>query len=125
MVQENLKSTIFTFLNIKHNSNDEEKIKLKNKNKIFSCPFSVLISSWCGSETLHIGYDKFKTNFMCRIDNKNDNTNNIHNHRNKTAHYVFLRETGKIIACKQMRRTGNSEETKRIVMDMDVVLKVS
>ena len=62
---------------------------------------------------------------MCRIDNKNDNTNNIHNHRNKTAHYVFLRETGKIIACKQMRRTGNSEETKRIVMDMDVVLKVS
>ena len=33
------------------------------------------------------------------------------------------RESGKIIACKQMRRTGNSEETKRIVMDMDVVLK--
>jgi len=29
----------------------------------------------------------------------------------------------KIVACKQMRRTGNSEETKRIVMDMDVVLK--
>ena len=25
------------------------------------------------------------------------------------------RESGKIIACKQMRRTGNSEETKRIV----------
>ena len=33
------------------------------------------------------------------------------------------KESGKIIACKQMRRTGNSEETKRIVMDMDVVLK--
>ena len=41
------------------------------------------------------------------------------------GHVVKMRhkETGKIIACKQMRRTGNSEETKRIVMDMDVVLK--
>jgi len=41
------------------------------------------------------------------------------------GHVVKMRhkESGKIIACKQMRRTGNSEETKRIVMDMDVVLK--
>lgn len=41
------------------------------------------------------------------------------------GHVVKMRhnETGKIVACKQMRRTGNSEETKRIVMDMDVVLK--
>jgi len=41
------------------------------------------------------------------------------------GHVVKMRhkDTGKIIACKQMRRTGNSEETKRIVMDMDVVLK--
>lgn len=41
------------------------------------------------------------------------------------GHVVKMKhkETGKIIACKQMRRTGNSEETKRIVMDMDVVLK--
>jgi mitogen-activated protein kinase kinase 7 len=39
------------------------------------------------------------------------------------GHVVKMRhkESGKIIACKQMRRTGNSEETKRIVMDMDVV----
>ena len=41
------------------------------------------------------------------------------------GHVVKMRhkESGKIVACKQMRRTGNSEETKRIVMDMDVVLK--
>jgi len=41
------------------------------------------------------------------------------------GHVVKMKhkESGKIIACKQMRRTGNSEETKRIVMDMDVVLK--
>ena len=38
MVKENLKSAIFTFLNIKHDKNNEEKKK-------FSCPFSVLISS--------------------------------------------------------------------------------
>jgi len=41
------------------------------------------------------------------------------------GHVVKMKhpDSGKIIACKQMRRTGNSEETKRIVMDMDVVLK--
>lgn len=31
--------------------------------------------------------------------------------------------SGTIIAVKQMRRTGNSEENKRILMDLDVVLK--
>ena len=41
------------------------------------------------------------------------------------GHVVKMKhkDSGKIIACKQMRRTGNSDETKRIVMDMDVVLK--
>lgn len=31
--------------------------------------------------------------------------------------------SGQIIAVKQMRRTGNTEENKRILMDLDVVLK--
>uniref|UniRef100_A0AAR5Q5B1 mitogen-activated protein kinase kinase n=1 Tax=Dendroctonus ponderosae TaxID=77166 RepID=A0AAR5Q5B1_DENPD len=31
--------------------------------------------------------------------------------------------SGKIIAVKQMRRSGNSDETKRIIMDIEVVLK--
>lgn len=31
--------------------------------------------------------------------------------------------SGTVIAVKQMRRTGNSEENKRILMDLDVVLK--
>merc|ERR1719282_721448 len=40
------------------------------------------------------------------------------------GHVVKMRhkESGKIVACKQMRRTGNSEETKRIVMDKDGVI---
>lgn len=33
------------------------------------------------------------------------------------------KESGTIIAVKQMRRTGNDEENKRIIMDIDVVLK--
>ncbi|QQP48742.1 Dual specificity mitogenactivated protein kinase kinase hemipterouslike [Caligus rogercresseyi] len=33
------------------------------------------------------------------------------------------RPSGQIIAVKQMRRTGDSEENKRIIMDLDVVLK--
>ena len=31
--------------------------------------------------------------------------------------------SGQVIAVKQMRRTGNHDETKRIFMDLDVVLK--
>lgn len=31
--------------------------------------------------------------------------------------------SGKVIAVKQMRRSGNSDETKRIIMDIEVVLK--
>lgn len=34
-----------------------------------------------------------------------------------------FRKTGHIIAVKQMRRSGNKEENKRILMDLDVVLK--
>ncbi|XP_063997958.1 dual specificity mitogen-activated protein kinase kinase 7 isoform X3 [Pogoniulus pusillus] len=34
-----------------------------------------------------------------------------------------FRKTGDIIAVKQMRRSGNREENKRILMDLDVVLK--
>merc|ERR1719264_728983 len=34
-----------------------------------------------------------------------------------------VRTPGQEIAVKQMRRTGNSDETKRIIMDLDVVLK--
>ena len=33
------------------------------------------------------------------------------------------RQTATVIAVKQMRRTGNPEEEKRILMDLDVVLK--
>ncbi|CAB4065051.1 Dual specificity mitogen-activated protein kinase kinase mek-1,Dual specificity mitogen-activated protein kinase kinase mek-2,Dual specificity mitogen-activated protein kinase kinase dSOR1,Dual specificity mitogen-activated protein kinase kinase 4,Dual specificity mitogen-activated protein kinase kinase 3,Dual specificity protein kinase FUZ7,Dual specificity mitogen-activated protein kinase kinase 5,Dual specificity mitogen-activated protein kinase kinase sek-1,MAP kinase kinase PBS2,Dual specificity mitog len=33
------------------------------------------------------------------------------------------RPTGQIIAVKQMRRTGDADENKRIIMDLDVVLK--
>jgi len=41
------------------------------------------------------------------------------------GHVVQMRhkETGSEIAVKQMRRTGNSDENKRILMDLDVVLK--
>ena len=41
------------------------------------------------------------------------------------GHVVKMRHrhTGEVIAVKQMRRTGNSDETKRIIMDLDVVLK--
>ncbi|XP_074990243.1 dual specificity mitogen-activated protein kinase kinase 7 isoform X2 [Calonectris borealis] len=34
-----------------------------------------------------------------------------------------FRKTGHVIAVKQMRRSGNREENKRILMDLDVVLK--
>ncbi|XP_028908053.1 dual specificity mitogen-activated protein kinase kinase 7 isoform X2 [Ornithorhynchus anatinus] len=34
-----------------------------------------------------------------------------------------FKKTGHIIAVKQMRRSGNKEENKRILMDLDVVLK--
>ncbi|KAM5230163.1 dual specificity mitogen-activated protein kinase kinase 7-like [Hipposideros larvatus] len=34
-----------------------------------------------------------------------------------------FRKTGHIIAVKQMRRSGNKDENKRILMDLDVVLK--
>uniref|UniRef100_A0A8C9K540 mitogen-activated protein kinase kinase n=1 Tax=Panthera tigris altaica TaxID=74533 RepID=A0A8C9K540_PANTA len=34
-----------------------------------------------------------------------------------------FRKTGHVIAVKQMRRSGNKEENKRILMDLDVVLK--
>ncbi|XP_070499097.1 dual specificity mitogen-activated protein kinase kinase hemipterous-like isoform X2 [Chironomus tepperi] len=42
-----------------------------------------------------------------------------------SGHVVKMRHkpSGAIIAVKQMRRTGNDEETKRITMDLDVVLK--
>ncbi|XP_037036933.1 dual specificity mitogen-activated protein kinase kinase hemipterous-like isoform X1 [Bradysia coprophila] len=42
-----------------------------------------------------------------------------------SGHVVQMRhkQTGRVIAVKQMRRTGNHEETKRIIMDIDVVLK--
>lgn len=42
-----------------------------------------------------------------------------------SGHVVKMRHTqsGTIIAVKQMRRTGNTEENKRILMDLDVVLK--
>ncbi|XP_045146274.1 dual specificity mitogen-activated protein kinase kinase 7 isoform X1 [Echinops telfairi] len=36
---------------------------------------------------------------------------------------MCFRKTGHIIAVKQMRRSGNKEENKRILMDLDVVLK--
>lgn len=41
------------------------------------------------------------------------------------GHVVKMRHrhSNEIIAVKQMRRTGNSDETKRIIMDLDVVLK--
>lgn len=41
------------------------------------------------------------------------------------GHVVKMRhrQSGEVIAVKQMRRTGNSDETKRIIMDLDVVLK--
>ncbi|ELT92369.1 hypothetical protein CAPTEDRAFT_151233 [Capitella teleta] len=41
------------------------------------------------------------------------------------GHVVKMRHknTGTDMAVKQMRRTGNKEENKRIIMDMDVVLK--
>ncbi|GCB80770.1 hypothetical protein scyTo_0023238, partial [Scyliorhinus torazame] len=34
-----------------------------------------------------------------------------------------FKKSGHIIAVKQMRRSGNKEENKRILMDLDVVLK--
>ncbi|XP_065275720.1 dual specificity mitogen-activated protein kinase kinase 7 [Emys orbicularis] len=34
-----------------------------------------------------------------------------------------FKKTGHIVAVKQMRRSGNKEENKRILMDLDVVLK--
>ena len=42
-----------------------------------------------------------------------------------SGHVVKMRHrhSNEIIAVKQMRRTGNSDETKRIIMDLDVVLK--
>ncbi|XP_053670807.1 dual specificity mitogen-activated protein kinase kinase hemipterous-like [Anopheles nili] len=42
-----------------------------------------------------------------------------------SGHVVKMRHnpSGSIIAVKQMRRTGNDEENKRIIMDLDVVLK--
>lgn len=42
-----------------------------------------------------------------------------------SGHVVRMRHpaTGTTIAVKQMRRTGNIEENKRIIMDIDVVLK--
>ena len=41
------------------------------------------------------------------------------------GHVVKMRHktNGQVIAVKQMRRTGNSDENKRILMDLDVVLK--
>ena len=41
------------------------------------------------------------------------------------GHVVKMRHrhSNAVIAVKQMRRTGNSDETKRIIMDLDVVLK--
>ncbi len=41
------------------------------------------------------------------------------------GHVVEMRHrpSGKVLAVKQMRRTGNSDENKRIIMDLDVVLK--
>lgn len=41
------------------------------------------------------------------------------------GHVVEMRhrDSGQVIAVKQMRRTGNSDENKRILMDLDVVLK--
>ncbi|KAG5678950.1 hypothetical protein PVAND_008569 [Polypedilum vanderplanki] len=42
-----------------------------------------------------------------------------------SGHVVKMKHkpSGAVIAVKQMRRTGNDEETKRITMDLDVVLK--
>lgn len=42
-----------------------------------------------------------------------------------SGHVVKMKHkpSGAVIAVKQMRRTGNEEETKRITMDLDVVLK--
>lgn len=41
------------------------------------------------------------------------------------GHVVKMRHkpSGVVIAVKQMRRSGNAEENKRIIMDLDVVLK--
>ncbi|XP_030840406.1 dual specificity mitogen-activated protein kinase kinase 7-like isoform X2 [Strongylocentrotus purpuratus] len=41
------------------------------------------------------------------------------------GHVIRMRhkESGTILAVKQMRRSGNKEENKRILMDLDVVLK--
>ncbi|XP_076251349.1 dual specificity mitogen-activated protein kinase kinase 7-like [Rhynchophorus ferrugineus] len=41
------------------------------------------------------------------------------------GHVVKMRHkpSGKVIAVKQMRRSGNSDEAKRIIMDIEVVLK--
>lgn len=36
---------------------------------------------------------------------------------------MLHKPSSKVIAVKQMRRTGNSEENKRILMDLDIVLK--
>jgi mitogen-activated protein kinase kinase 7 len=42
-----------------------------------------------------------------------------------SGHVVKMlhKPSGAVIAVKQMRRTGNDEETKRITMDLEVVLK--
>lgn len=60
----------------------------------------------------------------CRVDIKDledlgELGNGTSGHVCKMKH----KESGTIIAVKQMRRTGNDEENKRIIMDIDVVLK--
>ena len=42
-----------------------------------------------------------------------------HSNRMSDAYLLIFQ----VIAVKQMRRTGNSDENKRILMDLDVVLK--
>lgn len=71
-----------------------------------------------------------QTGILCvkhqRIPTKLDDLELIGDLGNGTCgHVVKMRHkpSGQILAVKQMRRTGNSDENKRIIMDLDVVLK--
>ncbi|RWS30278.1 Dual specificity mitogen-activated protein kinase kinase 7-like protein [Leptotrombidium deliense] len=75
--------------------------------------------------------ERFKQNYILFMDNKKYNC-----HENDLKYVEELGSgscghvakmyhipTGKMIAVKQMRRSGNEDETKRIAMDLDVLLK--
>ncbi|TRY75876.1 hypothetical protein TCAL_09945 [Tigriopus californicus] len=71
-----------------------------------------------------------QTGILCvkhqRVPTKLDDLELVGDLGNGTCgHVVKMRHkpSGQILAVKQMRRTGNSDENKRIIMDLDVVLK--